>query len=289
MADQFDNWRARLAGEELPIHEDQPESGYWRIINKKKGTILPVAIWRENGEVVCLVNDTIADDPTKVWTWCCRHPVAYETYVAVAERGEPWPDQVKDIPPAIDPVIGHNSGIPAHELLKDQIDTLKKAWAEWLAGIGGTITTQAHADQAAVWAERTGNVEKEVNAAYRIEKDPVVEEGRAIDQRWKPIASEVDETKRGIKAAVAVYLKAQKAAGATTTKTGGKTARAVGLRTRTFVRFTDLPALWAHYRDDPRLLEQQGVHQALLRLCEVDLAASKPVAGAELVTEETAA
>ncbi len=36
-----------------------------------------------------------------LWTWCCREPIAYETYVAVAERGEPWPDAV--------PAIGHNS------------------------------------------------------------------------------------------------------------------------------------------------------------------------------------
>ncbi len=59
----------------------------------KAGPFLAVALWRENGVMRALKQGRPADAGA-LWTWCCRHPIAYELYVAVAERGEPWPDAI---------------------------------------------------------------------------------------------------------------------------------------------------------------------------------------------------
>src|SRR4051812_28349479 len=84
-------WQNALAGSEQVVHENDPRPGYYRVRSYRGGPWLPVAIWQDsNGDLKAVRNGAEAD-AQDLWTWCCRHPVAYETYVAVAERGEAWP------------------------------------------------------------------------------------------------------------------------------------------------------------------------------------------------------
>ena len=91
-------WRQALLGQFGPIHENDPQAGYYRMRKTKAGPWLPVAIWAEDegSKPFCLV-DGLERDPFEVWTWVCRYPVPYEIYVAVAERGEPWPEDLPDL------------------------------------------------------------------------------------------------------------------------------------------------------------------------------------------------
>src|SRR6187399_460180 len=94
----------------------------------------------------------------QLWTWCCRNPAPYETYVAVAERGEPWPDEVPAGP-------GHNSQAvdPAGAML-EEIQTLQHTAAEWLA-VASPLSQPVEADRAANFAERFAQLERQAEEA----------------------------------------------------------------------------------------------------------------------------
>ena len=98
MADQYDWWRKALAGEFGPIHEDEPQSGFFRVQQNKRWQA--VAIWRDGDTIECIVGTDEPVDPYKIWTWACRRPIAHELYTAVVERGEAWPDEIPDEPTA---------------------------------------------------------------------------------------------------------------------------------------------------------------------------------------------
>ena len=77
----------------------EPCCGFWakpvkEIIDGKRvrKPALPVAIWHDGEAYRARVNGITAD-PDEVWTWCAMTPISYETYVAVGERGERWPDR----------------------------------------------------------------------------------------------------------------------------------------------------------------------------------------------------
>jgi hypothetical protein len=203
MSDSYSWWRQALLGQFGPIHESDPQPGYYRIRKGRGGPWLPVAIWAEDEESkpVCLV-DGVESDPFEVWTWVCRYPVPYETYVAVAERGEPWPEDLPDLkkvrapsvkqdpsllpgqsvsgfssslspnpaPPAPCPssnlpYLGHNSaGMNEVEVFFEEIEALAQSCDEWLLGVP-EICSQVLADKAANYAERFGNLENRAEEA----------------------------------------------------------------------------------------------------------------------------
>lgn len=80
----------------------EPRPGFWRkpvteIVGGKRWRrpSLPVAIWRDlDGAMHARVNG-VPGDAEEIWTWCAMCPVSYETYQAVGERGELWPEGIE--------------------------------------------------------------------------------------------------------------------------------------------------------------------------------------------------
>lgn len=104
-------WQARQRGETFPAYVDQPECGFYRKKNggyrkgiKQPTTYEPVAIFLdENGEMVgrigsqgnireVRIDDTANYNLRDIWSYISDKDISEETYRAVAERGEPWPD-----------------------------------------------------------------------------------------------------------------------------------------------------------------------------------------------------
>ena len=254
----------------------------------KGGVFVPVAIWHDGSGINALRRGRPVD-PCSVWTWCCREPIAYETYVAVAERGEPWPDAV--------PAIGHNSaafGLAPPERLAADIADLWTAARDWLAA-AGEIATQALADKAANFAERFAALEKQAEEQRTLEKKPVLEAGRAIDAAWKPVIAAASEAKAALKQAPSRSCGPNASASRRTAAAGreppraGTAGRRIGLRAVRSVKVTDRAAFEAGYRDDARVWASEDVHKVLLRLAEDDLAAGRAVAGAVLIETHVAA
>src|SRR5690606_829584 len=93
-------WQAALEGNFGPMHEGEPQQGYYRT-RFKGGQWEAVALWRgANGEWNAMRGDRMVD-PADTWNFCRTHPVSYEAYQRAIE-GAGWDDE----PPA--PAIGHN-------------------------------------------------------------------------------------------------------------------------------------------------------------------------------------
>ena len=96
--DQWQHWRNALVGNVGPIHENEPQSGFYRVKND------PVAIWRDGDDLFAERAGRPVADVCALWTYAAKWPISCELYEAVAERGEPWPDAIEE--PA---GIGHNA------------------------------------------------------------------------------------------------------------------------------------------------------------------------------------
>jgi len=215
-------WHNALKGQFGPIHENDPQCGYYRMRWRRGGEWIPVAIFRQDdGEVLALCKGEMKD-AFEVWTWCCRYPVDYEVYKAVAEEGKPWPEDVlvsgladpsaTKLEPIIAPSplglppIGHNSsGTTEAEGLLEEIEALKYLSSNWLEEIG-SISTQTDADRAANYAERFGMLETKAEALRTSAKRPILEEGRRIDAEWKPVIARASDNKAKLKKALEPYL-----------------------------------------------------------------------------------
>lgn len=105
----FDKWKARLAGEKVPtfLQPDAWDEGYYRKASTERlpngrWKILgyePVAYFIDGNQLVGLIGSRemtekeIGDET--LWSYAVSNPIPYEWYQAVAERGEPWPDEEK--------------------------------------------------------------------------------------------------------------------------------------------------------------------------------------------------
>jgi len=337
MSNPYTYYHSALKGVFGPIHENDPQCGYYRMIRGRGGPWVPVAIWREvtsekeitgisdSGKLVCLV-DGLEKDPYEVWTWVCRYPVPYETYVAVAEQGQAWPEDLPDLkkarpasgsgtsetPSASDdkgsrasvfrfptdlppssPALGHNSsGLSEEEVFLEEIEALAQSCDEWLSEVTA-ISSQVLADKAANYAERFGNLENRAEEARTIEKKPILDQGRSIDGKWKPVISKASETKIKLKKLIEPYLiaelKRQKELGLDgEPPRAGTMGRRIGLRSRMIIKVTSPSDLQTHYKADPRLWADKSISEAITKLAEIDLAANKPIPGATLIEELTA-
>jgi hypothetical protein len=285
-------WRKALAGE-APLHENDPQPGYWRLRQGRGGPFLPVAIWREPDGTLKALRDGAPADAQELWTWCCTNPVSYETYVAVAERGEAWPDDVPAGP-------GHNSRSvdPAGAML-EEILALQSSAEDWLA-VASPIAHAVEADRAANFAERFAQLERQAEEARTLAKKPVLEAGRAIDAAWRPVIEAAGLGKKRLKKALEPYLLAEQhrlatlqqeseGAAAPASPRVGTLGRRVGLRTLRRLQVRDREALIKAYRRDPRFWAHAGVDAVLIDLAEADLKAGRKVSGAEWIDEQVAA
>ena len=324
MSDSYSWWRQALLGQFGPIHENDPQPGYYRMRKGRGGPWVPVAIWvsDKGSSLACLVNG-LEQDPYEIWTWVCRYPVPYETYVAVAEHGQAWPEDLPDLKkarlvsgsasfetsstyidhpsklsaspntPPSSPTLGHNSdGMSEAEVFLEEIEALAVSCDEWLSEFP-EICSQVLADKAANYAERFGNLENRAEEARTIEKKPVLDQGRSIDGKWKPVISKASETKVKLKKLIEPYLiaelKRQKELGLDAEPPrAGTMGRRIGLRSRMIIKVTSPSDLQTHYKADPRLWADKSISEAITKLAEIDLAANKPIPGATLIEELTA-
>ncbi len=272
--DTLTYWRNALEGKFGPVHENDPQPGWYRTRGSRERRAAAVEIFVDVDGSLRAVRDGVPVDPCAVWTWVCMNPVPHEDYLAVVERGEAWPDEV--------PLVqwGHNamSADPA-ELLEAEIALLWSEASVWLAEIGDAAS-KVQADRCANFADRFSALEKMAEDGRALEKRPVLEEGRAIDARWKPVVSAACDAKRAMKKALEPWLiaeteKRERASGfgdVPDSVRAGSSGRRISLRRSRRVHVSDRNAFIAHYRRDARLFEDEAVQKLLLKLAEIDLA-----------------
>lgn len=190
-------WQEALAGRFGPIHDSDPQQGYYRTRFKNKPWE-PVAIWFEADRWNAMRGER-AVDAAEIWTWCCRNPIAYEAYTKAIEGGG-WDDE----PEA--PKIGHNLPEDPYEALQVEF-AAEKEQAE--AFLKLPIKTQADADRAAVWSKRLATIAKKATDLHKVEKQPALDEGRRIDDKWRALKDDPADLSKRLKRHMDDYLREQ--------------------------------------------------------------------------------
>lgn len=188
-------WRKALTGENPPVHEGDPQPGFYFKKDKKLGR-LPVAIWEGGPREgwVCKVGNKIVD-AVDVWTWVAGNPITEELYREVMKTGK-WPD---------DPGLGHN--VPDDRVMIDeQIDEAVEK-----AGEIGKIMNKEQADIAANIRDRLNQLAKEADAKRKAEREPLNAQLKEIQQKWVPIIDRAKSNADEIRKALTIYLNAVEA------------------------------------------------------------------------------
>lgn len=187
MTDVYAWWRKALemgGGRELTrdqlltlsLSEGHPEAGFYRKRMGKDGRSVPVAIWPdEAGGFHCLVGDYAANAIDE-WTYLGRWPISEAVYRAV-RGGAPWPEE----PPAPKDHNQVKTGDPCKDLQAEY--DAEREMAE--AFLKKPIATQDQADQAAVWSKKLAAIAKKATDLHKVEKQPSLDEGRRIDDKWR--------------------------------------------------------------------------------------------------------
>lgn len=199
----WDWWQRALASPdligspELPMHEGDPRQGYYRT-RFKGGQWEPVAIWFENDQWHAMRGERMVD-PADAWNFCRTHPVSYEAYQKAIE-GAGWDDE----PPA--PSIGHNLPADPFDALKLEYEA-EKEQAE--AFMRTPITTQDQADKAGIWAKRLTAIKSKAEGLHKVEKQPHLDAGREVDNKWRALKEEPDTLAKRLKAHVTPFMQEQ--------------------------------------------------------------------------------
>jgi hypothetical protein len=98
MSDGYQWWRDALAGKFGPVHESEPQPGFYRrkLFSGKTAPWAAVAIFPGANGMVAMQNKVVVPRPTSIdameaWMWCADNPIPEETYRLVAEQSQPWP------------------------------------------------------------------------------------------------------------------------------------------------------------------------------------------------------
>lgn len=189
----------KIGSADLPIHANEYQLGYYRT-RSKGGQWEPVGIYPdENGVDVGLRNGRQVHDIQELFLWSCRYPISYEAYVKAIEGGG-----FDDEPPA---PIGDNSGeMDPFEALRTEYLGEKELAEEFMKH---KVTTQAQADKVAIWAKRLTAIKTKAEGLHKVEKQPHLDAGRAVDDKWRELKTEPDELAKQLKAHIKLFLQEQ--------------------------------------------------------------------------------
>lgn len=93
LAARWEWWERAISGGPAPIHERDPQVGYYRVRRwARKPYWLAARVWLEDGEVDAETGELLTDErfyaeidgkrvnPIEKWTWLAGHPVTEEDY-----------------------------------------------------------------------------------------------------------------------------------------------------------------------------------------------------------------
>jgi hypothetical protein len=195
-------WQNALRGEFGPIHESDPQQGYYRV--RRKGEPWePVAIfYPEDSDTLVAYRGGSEVRPDDIWTWVCRNPISYGAYEK-ARNGGGFDDE-----PATAPGIGDNSGeADPFDALKIELAGESEQVADFLKG---EVKTQAAADRLGIWSKRLTDIAKRADNQRVVEKEPHLAASRAVDDKWREIIADAKDWAAKAKKATEAFLIAKK-------------------------------------------------------------------------------
>lgn len=191
MGDQWtwyrDAIKAKNSGKELPpVSEGRPEWGFfWKKASRQGGRI-PVCIFADgNGDIVArsgVRTEHRTEDAAALWSWVAGNPIDRDSYVHAWEQGK-WPDGTPTTAPASAGVGDNRPNDPVQAIIEDATDKIASA-EEWLKA-HPEITNQTDSDYAANLNRELLALNKQADALHTTEKAPILEAGRAVDEKFR--------------------------------------------------------------------------------------------------------
>lgn len=320
MSDIYQPYRDLCAGKDVPIYENRPYPGRYRM-KRGNGFVAVLINADANGAIKARVGKNIVD-ATDVWIACAKHPVDKAAFDAFEATGA-WPGDA--------PEVGHNSGALS---LAEQIRDYAAQALGWLKTSG--ISDVTSKDMAANYRAKLIELRKSADAEREAKKRPHDEAAKAVQAQYKPLIDEADSAANELRDALTVYmreeerkerearekayreeqarveaerrrLEAERAAkmakdpiAALTepepelpmapaapepvkVRAGGQGGRAAGLRTVTIYEVTDYAAALSHCKDHP------DVVAVVEKVAKAQAKAGATVPGVEKRTEKVAA
>jgi hypothetical protein len=197
----------------LPVHDSDPQSGFYRARKHKGGPLLPVAIWRrKSGEMVATINGK-PTDAQAIWSFACKNAVTQQAY-DFAIKGGAWADMDEAVTESMKPVDRHHNEPPDElRILDDQIDSA-------VAGVDkyAEIKTQDQLNAAQSLRARLNELAGQADKERETAKAPHLKAAKAVDKLWKPLIDKAKDAaevvKRGMKAFLDAKIAAETAAAA---------------------------------------------------------------------------
>lgn len=205
--DQYSNWRKRIAAEPIPIHDGEPDAGFYRF-KKRGGGYDAAAYWyAEDGSLQCVMGGVVVNEQVarERWVWCAKNPITEDIFRSI-ERGGAWPDMDEAVQTQINNRgIGHNSGdVDAFAELSDQIFSAArgaKAYAK--------IESEEQAQRAQSLRSRLLELKGGADKARKKLADPLYQQWKDVNARWKPIIDEADDAGGIVTRGLNAYATAQ--------------------------------------------------------------------------------
>lgn len=199
-APDYTYWQNALAGNFGPVHDSDPQPGFYRKRTGKSAGYVPVAIWATNeGGMLALVDGKGAD-AAEIWTYCCKYPILEEWYRA-RMAGQAWPDESA----AVTQSLAHrtdtnNPPTDEAEILKSQIDAASAGAAEY-----ADINSDETASKAQSLRSRLLELSGQADKIREAQKKPHFEAGKAIDAKFQPLVKMAKAAADGIRDALGAH------------------------------------------------------------------------------------
>jgi hypothetical protein len=288
-------WLDALAGNIAPVHDRDPQCGYYRY---KGGKPLAFFISGKTGALRAALDGNVATDErlntlTDEWPYISKNPVSADAYVERIKTGK-WPNDNEA-------VVGHNRAPVADSLeaLSERIEDFAREAEKMIAA--GAAPSQDVADQASDVANTLGELEGKVVTLHKAEKEPHLEAGRVVDRKWFKLRDRAADLKRRLKAVVVTPFQVRVNAEAENAKiaaiaagvapealpeirtTSGSTKRQTALRTYYRAEIEDRAKLLDSLKDHPDVVE------CIQKIANAAAAKQLALPGCKIIKEQRAA
>lgn len=177
----YSYWQNALAGTFGPVHDSDPQPGFYRKRTGRAAGYVPVAIWEQDGKMLALV-DGKESDAAEIWTYCCKYPILEEWYRA-RMMGQPWPDESVAVTASLaHDTSTNNPPTDEAEVLKGQIEAASAGVEEY-----ADIKDDETASKAQSLRSRLLELSGQADKIREAQKKPHFEAGKAIDAKFQPL------------------------------------------------------------------------------------------------------
>lgn len=200
-------WESLKASKGSPKPDSDIAHGFWRLPNGFAGTALPVATWADDGFWLASVNgaDPIDKDCGTEWTeflaktWPKLVAVDHDAYLAAVDKGV-WPDGT---PTKKSQRGGMGDNAPPEGSVEALLEQAKGHIESARSLVkAGAAKTEEDADVASNFAKTLTETRSLIEAAHKVEKKPHLDAGRAVDDKFLPIADSLKKAAAAVKNSV---------------------------------------------------------------------------------------